>query len=144
VNFALLTDDGTTTRHYGEADILLIGVSRSGKTPTCLYLALNYGIRAANYPLTEEDLRSTQLPPILAPHRARLFGLTIDPVRLQQIRSERRPGSPYATVEVCRQEVKAAEALFRQERIPFLDTSTVSIEEIATTILHQTSMQRRL
>ena len=144
VNFALLNDDGAMTRHYGEADILLIGVSRSGKTPTCLYLALHYGIRAANYPLTDEDLRSDRLPAVLAPHRARLFGLTIDPVRLQQIRTERRPGSPYAEAAVCRAEVQAAEALFRREHIAFLDTSVVSIEEIATTILQQANLKRRI
>jgi len=144
VNFTLTNDDGATTRHYPDADIILIGVSRSGKTPTCLYLALHYGIRAANYPLTDNDLKAPRLPTALAPFRERLFGLTIDPVRLQQIRTERRPGSPYATAEVCRTEVKAAEALYREERIPFLDTSTVSIEEIATTILHQTNLQRRI
>ena len=144
VNFTLTNDDGVTTRHYPDANIVLIGVSRSGKTPTCLYLDLHYGIRAANYPLTEDDLRTPHLPVALAPYRERLFGLTIDPVRLQQIRTERRPGSPYATAEVCRAEVKAAETLFRQERIGFLDTSTVSIEEIATTILHQTNLQRRI
>lgn len=144
VNFALLNDDGTTTRHYGDADIVLIGVSRSGKTPTCLYMALHYGIRAANYPLTEEDLGTNRLPAVLAPYRERLFGLTIDPARLHQIRTERRPGSPYADAEVCRNEVRAAEELFRRERIAFLDTSTVSIEEIATTILHQANLQRRI
>jgi len=144
VNFTLLTDDGTTTRRYHEADIILIGVSRSGKTPTCLYLALNYGVRASNYPLTDDDLGTHRIPASLAQYRDRLFGLTIDPVRLQQIRSERRPGSPYATLEVCRREVKAAEELFQTERIPFLDTSTVSIEEIATTIMHHTSLPRRI
>ena len=144
VNFTLTNDDGASTRHYPDADIILIGVSRSGKTPTCLYLALHYGIRAANYPLTDKDLHTPHLPAPLKPYRERLFGLTIDPVRLQQIRTERRPGSPYATVDVCRAEVKAAESLYREERIPFLDTSTVSIEEIATTILHQTRLQRRI
>lgn len=144
VNFTLTNDDGATTQHYPDADILLIGVSRSGKTPTCLYLALQYGIRAANYPLTEDDLHRPRLPATLAPYRTKLFGLTIDPVRLQQIRTERRPGSPYATAEVCRAEVKAAEALYREESIPFLDTSTVSIEEIATTILHQANLHRRI
>jgi regulator of PEP synthase PpsR (kinase-PPPase family) len=144
VNFTLTNDDGATTRHYPDADIILIGVSRSGKTPTCLYLALHYGIRAANYPLTENDLHAPRLPTVLLPYRERLFGLTIDPARLQQIRTERRPGSPYATAEVCRTEVRAAEEMYHEEHIPFLDTSTVSIEEIATTILHQTGLQRRL
>jgi regulator of PEP synthase PpsR (kinase-PPPase family) len=144
VNYALTNDDGTSVRQYPDADILLVGVSRSGKTPTCLYMALHYGIRAANYPLTEEDLGKNRLPVALAPFRAKLFGLTIDPARLQQIRHERRPNSPYADPEVCRSEVLAAEAIYQRERIPFLDTSTVSIEEIATTILHKANLQRRI
>jgi regulator of PEP synthase PpsR (kinase-PPPase family) len=144
VNFVLTNDDGASTRRYPEANIILIGVSRSGKTPTCLYLAMHYGILAANYPLTEEDLDTDPLPKTLAPHRDKLFGLTIDPVRLQQIRHERRPDSPYASAEECRREVQAAKAMYQREKIPFLDTSTVSIEEIATTILQQANLQRRI
>jgi len=144
VNFTLANDDGATTRHYPDADIILIGVSRSGKTPTCLYLALHYGIFAANYPLTEDDLGTNCLPKALAPYRDKLFGLTIDPGRLQQIRRERRPNSPYSSAEQCRVELQAAEALYRHEHIPFLDTSAVSIEEIATTILQKTSLKRRI
>lgn len=144
VNFVLANDDGANTRHYPDADILLIGVSRSGKTPTCLYLALHYGIRAANYPLTEGDLNTNRLPEILAPYRDKLYGLTIDPGRLQQIRTERRPNSPYAGAQQCRFEVKAAEEIYQQEHIPFLDTSAVSIEEIATTILQKANLQRRI
>jgi len=144
VNFVLANDDGASTRHYPEANIILIGVSRSGKTPTCLYLALHYGILAANYPLTGEDLDTDHLPKILMPYRDKLFGLTIDPGRLQQIRHERRPNSPYASAETCRLEVQAARAMYRQEKIPYLDASTVSIEEIATTILQQASLQRRI
>ena len=58
-----------------------------------MYLALHYGMRAANYPLTEEDLESDRLPARLRAYRRKLFGLTIDPERLQQIRQERRPNS---------------------------------------------------
>lgn len=144
VNFALNNDDGMTTRHYPNADVILLGVSRSGKTPTCLYLALQYGILAANYPITEEDLESPGLPSLLEPYRKKLYGLSIDPLRLQQIRHERRPDSRYASQKQCRYEVDMVEALFRRENIPFLDTSSVSIEEIATTILHQAGMERRL
>jgi hypothetical protein len=144
VNFVLANDDGASTHHYPGADILLIGVSRSGKTPTCLYLALHYGILAANYPLTEGDLDTNRLPETLAPYRDKLFGLTIDPGRLQQIRTERRPNSRYASAEQCRFEVQAVEAMYRRELIPFLDTSTVSIEEIATTILQKANLQRRI
>jgi regulator of PEP synthase PpsR (kinase-PPPase family) len=144
VNFVLTNDDGASTRRYPDADIILIGVSRSGKTPTCLYLALHYGILAANYPLTEEDLNTDRLPKILVPYREKLFGLTIDPGRLQQIRHERRPDSPYASAGKCHLEVQAAMAMYRQEQIPYLDTSTVSIEEITTTILQQACLLRRI
>lgn len=144
VNFVLANDDGASTRHYPDADILLIGVSRSGKTPTCLYLALHYGILAANYPLTENDFGANRLPETLTPYRDKLYGLTIDPGRLQQIRTERRPNSPYASAEQCRHEVQAVEAMYQREHIPFLDTSAVSIEEIATTILQKANLQRRI
>ena len=144
VNFMLANDDGASTHHYPDANIILVGVSRSGKTPTCLYLALHYGILAANYPLTEGDLDTHRLPRTLAPYRDKLFGLTIDPGRLQQIRTERRPNSVYASAEQCRFEVEAAKAMYLREQVPFLDTSTVSIEEIATTILQKANLQRRI
>jgi [pyruvate, water dikinase]-phosphate phosphotransferase / [pyruvate, water dikinase] kinase len=144
VNFAMGSDDGNTLRDYPNAEVILVGVSRSGKTPTSLYLALQYGIRAANYPLIDEDLDSPRLPDSLRPFRDKLFGLTIAPERLQQIRSERRPDSTYASIQQCRYEVRAAEAMLRAENIPYLDTSAVSIEEIATTMLHQTGLKRRL
>ena len=144
VNFALGNDDGNTMKDYPQADVILIGVSRTGKTPTCLYLALQYGIHAANYPIIEEDLESAHLPKILRDYRDKLFGLTISPERLQQIRSERRPDSRYASIQQCRYEVRAVEAMYRAENIPYLDTSAVSIEEIATTIIHHAGLERRL
>ncbi|MFN7213264.1 MAG: pyruvate, water dikinase regulatory protein [Lysobacteraceae bacterium] len=140
-NFALTHDDGTDL-DYDEADVLLVGVSRSGKTPTCLYLALHYSLRAANYPLTPEDLESDRLPDKLRRHRRKLFGLTIDPQRLQRIREERKPGSRYATLEVCRREVTIAEGMFRREQIPVLSTTNTSIEEIASKIVAQFGFQR--
>ncbi len=144
VNYALGHDDGVSTRDLNDADVILIGVSRCGKTPTCLYLALQYGIRAANYPLIPEDFSSMRLPPQLKPFRNKLYGLTIDPERLTQIRSERKPGSRYATLANCQFEVREAEALMRQEGIPYLDTTTKSIEELATTVLHETRLRRRI
>ena len=144
VNFAMGSDDGNTLRDFPDAEVILIGVSRSGKTPTSLYLALQYGIHAANYPIIDEDLESPRLPECLRPYRDKLFALTISPERLQQIRSERRPDSTYASIQQCRYEVRAAEAMFRAENIPHLDTSAVSIEEIATTILQQAGLKRRL
>lgn len=143
MNFALANDDGVTTRHYDKADIVLVGVSRSGKTPTCLYLALHYGVYAANYPLTEDDLEHGHFPEVLLPHRNKLFGLTIEADRLVQIRNERRPDSRYASLQQVNYEVNAAEQLFRKLGIGFLNTTTSSIEEIATTIIHEAAIKRR-
>jgi len=144
VNYALSHDDGISTRDLGEADIVLVGVSRSGKTPTCLYMALQYGIRAANYPLVAEDFSRNALPTQLHQLRRKLYGLTIEPERLQMVRNERRPGSRYSTISNCQFEVRAAEALMRQEGIPYIDTSRKSIEEIAATILHDTHLLRHV
>jgi len=142
-NYALTHDDGIDL-DYGEADLILVGVSRSGKTPTCLYLALHYGVKAANYPLTEEDLENDEMPKRLQAHRRKLFGLTIDPIRLQQIRTERKPNSRYATIEQCRKEVAIAEALFRNQQLPHLSTTHTSIEEIASKILAQFGIEKHM
>jgi len=144
VNYALSHDDGVSTRDLGEADVVLVGVSRCGKTPTCLYLAMQFGIRAANYPLLPEDFSATQLPAPLRPLRGKLYGLTIRPERLQQIRNERRPGSRYATLANCEFEIREAEALMRQEGIPYLDATSKSVEELATTILQEAKLLRRI
>ena len=146
VNYALYNDDGASTKEYDQADIILIGVSRAGKTPTCLYLGLQFGIYAANYPLTEEDLvnKDGHLPPVLAPFRRKLFGMTISPERLHSIRARRRHNSLYASLEQCRQEVCLAETLFRYEEIPFINITTMSVEEIAATILHECNLHRRV
>jgi regulator of PEP synthase PpsR (kinase-PPPase family) len=144
LNFALNNDDGATTRNYAMADVIITGVSRCGKTPTSLYLALQYGIHAANYPITEEDLDSSRLPQALQPYRDKLFGLTIDPERLQQIRSERRPDSRYATLAQCKLEVEAVEAIYAKEHVRFLNTTTMSVEEIAASIILQAGLKRRL
>jgi regulator of PEP synthase PpsR (kinase-PPPase family) len=142
-NYALSHDDGIDV-NYDEADVILVGVSRSGKTPTCLYLALHFGVSAANYPLTEEDLEGKELPRRLRAHRRRLYGLTIDPIRLQQVREARRPNSRYAKIEQCRSEVAAAEAMFRQEAIPSLSTTHTSIEEIASKVLSALGINKHM
>jgi hypothetical protein len=144
VNYALSYDDGQSTKELENADVILVGVSRSGKTPTCLYLALQYGVRAANYPLIPEDFGAMKLPGTLNRLRRKLFGLTILPDRLHQIRSERRLGSQYASLPNCVAEVREAEALMRNEGIPYLDTTSRSIEELASTIMHQASLQRHI
>jgi len=124
--------------------VILVGVSRCGKTPTSLYLALQFGVRAANFPLTPDDFIDKRLPSSVVPHHDKLFGLTIHPERLREIREERRPGSKYASLETCRYEVREAEALMQREDIPTLDTSSKSIEEIATTILHRAQLARHI
>lgn len=144
VNFALQHDDGASVRHYDDAEVILVGVSRSGKTPTCVYLAMHFGILAANYPLTPDELEGGgDLPKVLRRYRQKLFGLSIDPDRLQQIRNGRRPDSRYASLPQCNTEVRDAEALFRSERIPYLNTTTISIEEIASKLLQHTGLRRR-
>jgi regulator of PEP synthase PpsR (kinase-PPPase family) len=135
INFSLAHDDGQSARNLAQADVVLVGVSRSGKTPTSLYLAMQHGIKAANYPLIPEDFERGRLPSSLAPFKRKCFGLTIDPERLAQIRHERRPGSRYAALENCRYEVNEAEAMMRRESINWLSSTHKSIEEIATTIL---------
>ena len=135
INFSLAHDDGQSSRNLDIADVILVGVSRSGKTPTSLYLAMQHGIKAANYPLIPEDFDRGRLPTPLAPHKKKCFGLTIDAVRLAQIRHERRPASKYAALENCRFEVNEAEAMMRREGIAWLSSTHKSIEEIATTIL---------
>lgn len=144
VDYTLSHDDGMSTRNLELADIILIGVSRVGKTPTCLYMALQFGIRTANYPLVPEDFERNALPPALNPLRRKLYGLTIRPDRLHVVRNERRPNSEYSMLATCEREIRAAESLMRREGLPCLDTSTRSIEEIAATILNETGLVRHV
>jgi [pyruvate, water dikinase]-phosphate phosphotransferase / [pyruvate, water dikinase] kinase len=144
INYTLSHDDGVTHRGLEEADIVLVGVSRSGKTPTCLYMAMQFGIKAANYPLIPEDLEANRLPPSLLPLKGKVWGLSITAERLHQIRSERRPDSQYAAIDNCRYEIAAAEKLMRHAGIPYLDSTTKSIEEIATHMLHEAHLVRRV
>lgn len=142
VNYALNHDDGGITRELSRAQIILVGVSRCGKSPTSLYLALQFGIFAANYPLVSEDFDNHTLPGAIKPLLAKLHGLTIQPERLAQIRSERMPNSRYASLENCRKEVRQAEEMMRNAGIPMLDVTAISVEEIATTLLHLTGLKR--
>ena len=135
MHYALDNDDGAITRDYDKADIILVGVSRSGKTPTCLYMALQFGVRAANYPITEDDLDEMDLPKVLRPFRKKIYGLTINPRHLQAIRQERKPDSRYASARNCDNEVRGVESILRRAGIPFVDTTHYSIEEISTRIL---------
>ncbi len=142
INFSLAHDDGQLNRDLELSDVILVGVSRSGKTPTSLYLAMQHGLKASNYPLIPEDFERRQLPPALMPHKKKIFGLTIQPERLSEIRNERRPDSKYASLQNCRHEVAEAEAMMRRAGIRWLSTTHKSIEEIATTILQEISPER--
>ncbi|MDQ3059714.1 MAG: kinase/pyrophosphorylase [Pseudomonadota bacterium] len=142
INFSLAHDDGQSHRDLAGSDVILVGVSRSGKTPTSLYLAMQYGLKASNYPLIPEDFERRQLPPALVPHRKKIFGLTISPTRLSEIRNERRPNSSYSDLANCRNEIHEAESMMRREGIRWLSTTTKSIEEIATTILQEIRPER--
>ena len=144
INFAMAHDDGASHRELGLADVILIGVSRSGKTPTSLYLALQFGVKAANYPLIPEDFQRMQLPEALRAYKPRLYGLTIAPERLREIRQERRPDSRYADMDNCRFEVEQAQVLMRREGIRCINSTSKSIEEIATTILRELRIQRQV
>jgi len=143
-NFALANDDGGVSRNYEMADVILVGVSRSGKTPTCLYLALQYGVYAANYPLTEEELEAGGLPDFLTEQKHKLFGLTIAPERLRQIRKERRPLGNYSSAQQVRYELRETDKIFKRYGIPNVDTTEFSIEEIASRILDSTGVERRV
>ena len=143
-NFALANDDGGISRNYEMADVILVGVSRSGKTPTCLYLALQYGVYAANYPLTEEDFESGELPDFLRQQDGKLFGLTITPDRLRQIRKERRPMGKYSSAQQVRYELRESEKIFKRYGISYVDTTEFSIEEISSRILDSTGVERRV
>jgi len=144
INFSMAHDDGASHRELAQADVILVGVSRSGKTPTSLYLALQFGVKAANYPLIPEDFERMQLPEALKGCRQKLFGLTITPERLREIRNERRPASSYAELANCRYEVERAEALMRREGISWINSTAKSIEEIATTILRELKLERHV
>ncbi len=144
MQFALENDDGRRLHHYDKADIILVGVSRSGKTPTSIFLALQANIYAANYPLTDDDFEEARMPKALEPFRNKLYGLSIDPKRLNQIRDGRKANSDYASLRQCEDEVRMAEALFRRFGIPFIDTTRLSIEEISTRIIVDKGLRDRI
>ena len=144
INFAMAHDDGASHRDLDQADVILVGVSRSGKTPTSLYLAMQFGVKAANYPLIPEDFDRKALPQVLRPYKGRLYGLTIAAERLHEIRRERRPGSRYAELDNCRFEIDAAQNMMRREGIRSFNSTSKSIEEIATTILRELRIQRQV
>ncbi|MCG9697026.1 pyruvate, water dikinase regulatory protein [Shewanella sp. Isolate11] len=144
INYAMENDDGQTLKHIDKADIVLLGVSRCGKTPSSLYLSMQFGIKAANYPFIEDDMDNLKLPEILKKNKSKLFGLTIDPVRLHEIRQSRMENSRYSSLRQCRIEVKEVEMMYKRERIPYVNTTNHSVEEIATKILERTGLERHM
>ena len=142
IDFAMIHDDGGKTQNYHEADIILVGVSRSGKTPSCLYLALQFGIKAANYPITEEDMESDQLPAPVRPFTDRLYGLTTDLQQLVSIRQERRPDSRYASLQQCRYELRAVEEMYQRHKVRYINTARMSVEEISARIIRDNGLHR--
>jgi regulator of PEP synthase PpsR (kinase-PPPase family) len=143
MNYALANDDGQTTKHYDDADVILVGVSRSGKTPTSLYLALQYGIKAANYPFVEDDMEHLALSKELNKNKKRIFGLTIDPARLAAIRHERYANSKYASIRQCRMELREVERMYKKYKIPFINTTHFSVEEISAKVISEMGLERR-
>lgn len=144
IEYTLAHDDGVSLKDLDRADIILLGVSRSGKTPTSLYMAMQFGLRVVNYPFIAEDMHAMRLLPEFEFHRHKLFGLTINAERLTEIRENRLAGSEYASNQQCQQELATVEALFRREAIPYINTSFLSVEEISTRILERTGLKRRL
>lgn len=144
INYTLSTDDGLNAKDYNKADVILLGVSRSGKTPTSIYLAMHYGLSAANYPITAEDLAHEELPKVLRGLTSKCFGLTIDPIRLTQIREQRLNDSQYASLRQCTKEVQATEGIFKQARIPYLNTTHLSVEEISTKVVAELKIGRKI
>ena len=142
IDFSMMHDDGGKTKNYNEADIILIGVSRSGKTPSCLYLALQFGLKAANYPITEEDMEMEDLPAPIKPYKDRLYGLTTDLNRLVNIRQTRRPNSRYSSMDQCRYELRAVEDMYQRHNIHYINTSAMSVEEISARIIKDTGLHR--
>ena len=144
IEYTLAHDDGISLRNLDQAQVILIGVSRCGKTPTSLYLAMQFGIQAANYPFTADDMDHLQLPTALRAYTHKLFGLTISPERLAAIREERRENSRYASLRQCRIEIAEVEALFRQNKINYLNTTNYSVEEISAKVIDTMGLQRRI
>src|SRR4029453_2729178 len=137
VEYAIEHDDGQSLRALERAELILIAPSRCGKTPTTMYLALQHGILAANFPLVEADFTTMTLPKPLLPLASKCFGLTSQPVRLSQIRQERRPGSNYASLNQCSFELRNAEDMYRANNIPYVNSASMSVEEISATVLQR-------
>jgi regulator of PEP synthase PpsR (kinase-PPPase family) len=143
IHYCLGHDDGTKFDEYNEADVILVGVSRSGKTPVSVYMATHMGLKAANYPLTNNNLNHYTLPEGLRHNRKKAVGLTIAPEILSMIREKRYPNSTYAKRSTCVQELEQAQEIFQKYKIPVINTSGRSIEELATQISQEIGLFKK-
>ena len=141
VEYAIEHDDGQSLRALHKAQVILLAPSRCGKTPTTMYLALQHGVFVANYPLVDEDFEAAGLPRPVQDLEDRCFGLLTTPARLSEVRQERRPHSRYASLEQCSYELRRAKAMFAAHRIPTVDSSAKSVEEMSTVILQSMSVK---
>ena len=141
LNFTLKHDDAMVLKTLGESDVIIVGVSRSGKTPTSLYLALKFGIKAANYPITDDDFDKNELPQILLNNQHKLFATSIKAKRLHQIREKRRPNSQYSSLETCKSEIKKAQFLYDKYGLHPMDVTSQSIEELAAQIVRKLNLK---
>ena len=135
IEYSIEHDDGQSIRALDRADVVLVAPSRCGKTPTTMYLALQHGLFVANYPLVEEDLDAAELPRPVRALRERCIGILADAKRLSEVRQARRPNSRYASIEQCRYELRQAEAMYHTNRIPVINSTTRSVEEMSTLII---------
>lgn len=142
INYCMAHDDGSKPNEYDQADVIILGVSRAGKTPVSVYLATHMGIKTANFPLTTEYLSTYHLPDQIIKNKDRAVGLMATPEILHQIREKRYSNSNYAKISTCREEVQQAQQTFLKYNIPYISSSKKSIEEISAQICKELAIER--
>lgn len=142
IQYCIAHDDGSLTRDYDEAEVILLGVSRSGKTPVSVYLATQMGIKTANYPLVCEDLNAYRLPMDIIRNKKRVVGLSTTPEILHHIREKRYKDSSYAKLATCVKELSQAHQIFLNYQIPVIMSDGRSIEETATQVAQTLAVNR--
>jgi [pyruvate, water dikinase]-phosphate phosphotransferase / [pyruvate, water dikinase] kinase len=143
IHYCIDHDDGSGTKDYDEAEVILLGVSRSGKTPVSVYLATQMGIKTANYPLVLDDSPSFRLPPYITRNKKRLIGLSITPQLLHQYREQRYANSSYASLSTCRSEINEVNTLYLNHDIPIVTSDGKSIEEIAIHVTQLLNLKKK-
>jgi len=143
IHYCLAHDDGTKVSEYDEADVILLGVSRSGKTPVSVFLATQMGLKSANFPLTSEYLNSYRLPDLIRQNKNRVVALTTSTEQLRSAREKRYTGSKYAQRATCVEELKQAEQIYLKAHIPIVSTAGKSIEETATQVMQELGISKK-